>query len=180
MKLVCPECGATASASSWVNDAEVREVLAAVVKLPGPVAAGCLPYLGLFRPGSRALAWKRARTLVAELSALVSPGHVQIQGKVARPCPPSLWVRAMDEMVARRDRLQLPVKNHNYLRQIAWGLAEAADAAGENRRHQDAAAHHLPAARREEEEDDGLLPIEREMMRRGLAMPRFGGQDNAD
>jgi len=135
MKLICPECGATACAAAWSNDAEAREVLAAIVKLPPQIAANILPYLGLFRPGKRALAWKRARKIVGDLVALTASGHVQIQGKAARKCPPAIWAQAMEDMAARRDRLQLPLKNHNYLKHVAWPLADAADAQQERARN---------------------------------------------
>lgn len=135
MRLICPGCGMTASAEAWLNDAQCRDTIAAIVKLPSPLPAHVLSYLSLFRPESRALSWKKALRVVIELSALVNAGHIQTQGRVARPCPPGIWAAAIDEMVSRKDRLSRPLKNHNYLRQVAYDLADQADAATESRRN---------------------------------------------
>jgi hypothetical protein len=144
MRLICPGCGLTASAEAWLNDADARECLLAVAKLPAPLPEAVLPYLGLFRPEQKALAWKKAGKVVAELAKLVSAGHVQVQGKPARPCPPKLWAEAMGQMVERRDRITRPMPNHNYLRQIAWQLADQADSQTERQRTEDAMAGNYP------------------------------------
>lgn len=134
MRLICPGCGLTASAEAWLNDAEARELLLVVAKLPVPLPEAVLPYLGLFRPEQKALTWKKAKRLVAELAQLVGSGHVQVQGKPARPCPPKLWAEAMGQMVERRERLTTPMPNHNYLRQMAWQLADQVDSQAERTR----------------------------------------------
>lgn len=128
MRLICPGCGLTASVEAWLNDAEARELLLIVARLPHPLPEACLPYLGLFRPENRALSWKKAGRIVAELAQLVGSGHVQVQGKPSRPCPPRIWAEAMGQMLDRRDRITRPMPNHNYLRQVAWQLADEADA----------------------------------------------------
>lgn len=135
MKLVCPSCGMTASAEAWLNDADARVVMVAVVKLPHPLPQAVLPYLGLFRPDSQALRWQRAGKIVAELARMIASGHVQVQGRVARPCPPRIWAAGMDQMVERRDAIRRPLPNHNYLRQVAWQIADEQDAQGESRRN---------------------------------------------
>lgn len=131
MILTCPSCGATASAAAWENDMAAREALQAMIALPAPVARQVLGYMGLFRPDTRALTWKKAKTITTDLAALVAPGHVQVQGKPARPCPPHVWAAGMEQMVDRAATLQRPLKNHNYLRQIVWQLADQADAGRE-------------------------------------------------
>ena len=130
MILTCPSCGATASAAAWENDMAARETLQAMLALPAPVGKAILGYMGLFRPVQRALSWRKAKRIVDDLAALIAPGHVQLQGKPARPCPPVLWAMAMEQMAWRGD-LQRPMKNHNYLRQIVWQLADQADAGRE-------------------------------------------------
>ncbi|MBU1059094.1 MAG: hypothetical protein KJ804_12345 [Proteobacteria bacterium] len=132
MKLICPGCGSVASAETWLNDSLCRETMLAVVKLPTPLPQVMLGYMGLFRPGKRALTWKKAKRLADEIAALVAAGHIQVQGKVARPCPPRIWAMAMEQMLERRDSLRLPMPNHNYLRQIAWELADREDAGQES------------------------------------------------
>jgi hypothetical protein len=132
MKLICPGCGSVASAETWLNDTLCRETMAVVVKLPAPMPQVTLGYMGLFRPGKRALTWKKAKRLADEIAALVAAGHIQVQGKVSRPCPPRIWAMAMEQMMERRESLRLPMPNHNYLRQIAWELADREDAGQES------------------------------------------------
>jgi len=134
MKLVCPSCGLTASAEAWINDAVARDLLLAVAILPAPLPKATLPYLGLFRPDKRSLSWAKAGKIVAELAMLAAAGHIQVQGKVARPCPPRILATAMEQMVERRDSIRRPLPNHNYLKQVAWQLADEADAQGESSR----------------------------------------------
>jgi len=132
MILICPSCGATHSAEAWENDMAAREALQAMIALPAPVSKAILGYMGLFRPRERALSWKKAKKITTELSSLITTGHVQVQGKPARPCPPHLWAMGMEQMVERAATLQRPLKNHNYLRQIVWQLADQADAQQEH------------------------------------------------
>lgn len=153
MILTCPTCGSTHSAEGWENDIAARETLAAVVALPGPVGKSCLGYLSLFRPEQRALTWKKAKATIQTLAALVAPGWVQIQGKPARTCPPHLWAQAMDQMVERAATLQRPLKNHNYLRAIAWQLADQTDAGRERQQHQQFVTGEARAKRQRGEEE---------------------------
>jgi len=128
MILTCPSCGATASACAWENDIIAREAMQAIIALPAPVAKVTLGYLSLFRPTERATTWKKVKKVVGELSALIAPGYVQVQGKPARNCPPQLWAAGIEQMVERSATLTRPLPNHNYLRQIVWQLADQADA----------------------------------------------------
>lgn len=120
MKLVCPSCGATASAEAWTNDAAVRYALEALVLLPAPVIVNTLPYLGLFRKGKNALPWKRAQVLIRSLKELVATGTVHVQGGETRPCNAAIWGAAMEASIDARPK---GLKNHNYLRQVAWDKA---------------------------------------------------------
>lgn len=131
MKLTCPACGAIASADTWLNDELCRESLAKVAALPAPLPKATLGYLSLFRPGTTGLTWKKAVRLADEIGQLAAKGYVGGQGKVDSDCPPRIWAQAMEQMVERRAALSLPLKNHNYLRQVAWQLADQADAQSE-------------------------------------------------
>lgn len=131
MKLVCPSCGATASAEAWTNDAAIRYALDALVQLPAPVLMNALPYIGLFRKGTNALPWKRAQILIRSLHELVTTGYVHVQGGETRPCTPAIWGAAMEAAIAARPK---GLKNHNYLRQIAYTQAAELAAKTENDR----------------------------------------------
>ena len=176
MKLRCPSCGATASADAYNNDARARELLALAVTFPQPVAKVLLNYLALFRPEKTALSWSRALTLARELHALVSAGAIQVDKKVARPCNPHQWAAGIEEMLARRDRLIIPMKNHNYLKEIVYEAANRADAKNEAAYHQAAQSGNLRSYQPKGPEpldDDGLLPIEREMKKRDMQLPQL-------
>lgn len=176
MKGMCQTCGATAPIEWFLAEPVARQVLATALKLPQPVQDQLLGYLALFRPAGGSMQAKKALRLVQEIAALVAPGHIQIKGQVARPCQARVWARGMEQMQERRDALRLPVANHNYLRQIVWALADQEDAKSEARHNQEIVAGGRPSVLTpapltvtgEEEEGDGLLPLERDMLAKGM------------
>ncbi|MEN6439448.1 MAG: hypothetical protein ABFD97_12815 [Syntrophobacter sp.] len=128
MRLVCPCCGAIASLEAWQNDPAWRDFAVTQAKFPPLLQNRIAPYLGLFRRGKRGLLPTRAASLARDLLVLVESGSVQVRGEESRPASIAIWAAAMDETVdARPDRL----KNHNYLRKVAWSLAEAGAAQAE-------------------------------------------------
>ena len=162
MKLVCPSCGAQASAEAWRNDAIIRNMMRDLSSLPPPVQKGLFGYLSLFRPPRRGLAWKKAARLMRELGALVAAGHIEVQGRVARPCPPGIWAMGMGQMEERKGGLSLPLKNHNYLRQVVWQLADEADRDREAaRRNSEMHGTRRPGAARN---PDGMSEVMRKYM----------------
>jgi len=125
MKLICPSCGAVASADGWINDANCRETLLVISRLPAPLPKAALGYLSLFRPGTQSLTWKKALRLALEVEELTGKGFVHVQGRVDRDCPPRIWAQAMEQMVERRNNgLTLPLPNHIYLSKVAYDLAD--------------------------------------------------------
>lgn len=146
-KMTCKACGWIASAETWADDIACREAMRIVAELPPPLPPVTLKYFGLFRPASSALSWAKAQRVADDLRVLVATGYVQIQGQVARPCPPKIWAEAIEQMLDRRDRITRPLKNQNYLRQIAWGLAEQADRDREATTRTAEQTHHRPGAR---------------------------------
>ena len=52
---------------------------------------------------------------------MIDAGSVQWDGREARPAPPQLWAQAMNAVLERRPTA---LNNHNYLRHVAWQLAE--------------------------------------------------------
>ncbi len=143
MKLICPGCGAIASAESWTNDANCRETLLIISRLPSPLPKSTLGYISLFRPGKQSLTWKKALRLVQELEELAGKGYVHVQGRVDRNCSAAIWSRAMEQMVEQRAGLKLPMPNHNYLAKVAYDLADTADCQHEKKK-QSAAQQHRP------------------------------------
>ena len=162
MILICPSCGATHSADAWENDVKIRKTLQATCTLPAEVSRVLLPYLGLFRPEKRALTWTKSLKIIGELQQLIAQGHIQVQGKVSRPCPPRIWAQGMEQMSARTD-LSRPMKNHNYLRQIVYQLADQADAGREHQQYQNEQngnARAQRASERQQPRQDSRVPKE--------------------
>lgn len=149
MRLVCPSCGAVASAEAWTNDSAIRYFFEALIKLPSPVLQQCLPYLSLFRQGTRALAWRRALVIIRNLHDLVEPRTVHWQGGETRPCPAEIWAKAMEATITASPK---SLKNHNYMRKIAWELAAELAAQAE-------ADREAARRRRRSEEDEGPAPM---------------------
>lgn len=126
---ICHTCGTTAPIEWFLSEAEHKMILPVLIALPKSVQGVVFYYLSLFKPQSgRAMATSKAVRLMTELRDLINNGYIQHGTNVARSCPPSLWVLAMEQMVERRDRLSLPLPNHNYLKAIAWDLADREDA----------------------------------------------------
>ncbi|MHB8772982.1 MAG: hypothetical protein ACYC7J_18460 [Syntrophales bacterium] len=131
MRLVCPSCGAVASGEAWMNDSIIRNFFETAMKLPSPVQTRMLHYLGLFRQGGKALPWRRALTLARSLRDLTEQETVHWQGGETRPATADLWGRAMEATLASGPK---GLKNHNYLRHVAWEMAaELAARAEEDR-----------------------------------------------
>lgn len=165
MKLICPACGAIASAESWMNDTDCREALLVISRLPSPLPKSVLGYLSLFRPGAKALSWKKVLRLTQEIEELTGKGYVKVQGCVDRNCPASIWARAMEQMVEQRAGMTKSMSNHNYLRKVAYDLADKADYLGEKKQYVAAAARtRTPAPeyqRHEAPADPRLDPMEK-------------------
>jgi hypothetical protein len=144
MRLICPSCGATHSADAFNNDAAMRDVVAAISQLPGPVASRALGYLALFRPGKSALSWKRAGSLLRGLSELVKSPTICASGasSPARANSPAFWAQGMDTITERRPQT-LPLKNHNYLRAVVYDIANQADKDSEKYKNASERNHSL-------------------------------------
>ena len=130
MKLVCPSCGATNSADGITSDVDARAALLVAAELPADLGPLCIRYLGLFRPGKRALAWDRARRLLDELAEQIRAGTIRRRGR-DWPVPVGAWRSALQTMLDKRDSLDLPLKSHGYLLEIVAGLSDRAEAQAE-------------------------------------------------
>lgn len=106
------------------------------MKLPAPLGGLTLRYLGLFRPRNRALSWDRVERLLAELIVPIERRQIDRRGRVWT-APLQYWERALEQMLAGRDKLTLPLKSHGYLYEIVVGLADGAESKAEARVEQD-------------------------------------------
>jgi hypothetical protein len=74
----------------------------------------------------RALSWRKAWRLLEEIQELVGAAEIAWAQKAARPNSPEVWARAMEQMCVHPPS-RLPLRNHNYLRTIAYDLADEID-----------------------------------------------------
>ncbi|MDH0290623.1 hypothetical protein N7414_15975 [Pseudomonas sp. GD04087] len=125
MELQCPCCGEQFPFEAGFADADGKQLAAQFAGMDPKLGRAVLGYLRLFSPRSRGLRTTKAIRLVADLVQLVDAGQVQRDARTAefKPAPPRLWVAGIEQMLVQRERLQLPLENHNYLRAVVWGLA---------------------------------------------------------
>lgn len=146
MRATCPDCGAEAHLSAFFVEADGKRLAALLAPMAPELGRAVIGYLGLFKPTKTALRLPRAAKLVEELRDLVDAGTVtnDERGGVRRPASPVTWAAGIEQMLAQRAGLTLPLKGHNYLRAIVYGLADQADAAAERQREAHArAGRHL-------------------------------------
>ena len=144
MRLTCQACGAVISLDAALGHEGAREAVQIALQLPAPVGKLLVQYVGLFRPAQRQLSMDRLANLLGELLPMIDAGKVERNGRIfSAPLP--YWQQALEEMLAKRESLTLPLKSHGYLMTIIAGFADKAEAkqeakAEERRR---TGAHHL-------------------------------------
>lgn len=130
MQLTCPCCFARFAIEAALTDDDARHAVAAALKLPAPLGDLLLRYIGLFRPAKRALSWGHAAKLLTELLGPIQAGRVERNGRTWA-APTEAWKAAIEQMLAQRDRLTLPIKSHGYLFEIIAGQANKIEAQAE-------------------------------------------------
>lgn len=133
--MTCPGCGFTADIEAFLLDAVAREVVLLAFSLPAPLGERLLRYLRLFAPPKRALAWDRVLRLLLDLAPAIAEARVERNGRTWA-APLDYWSMALDDMLARRDQLQLPLKSHGYLFEIVAGLSNKAEGKAEAKTEQ--------------------------------------------
>ncbi len=79
----------------------------------------------MFTPAKRDLKITKAIKVVEDLIALVNAGTVTRDARTneTKKATSQMWVAAIEQMLEQRDKLTLPLANHNYLRAIVWSIA---------------------------------------------------------
>lgn len=149
MRATCPDCGTQAHLSAFFVEDDGKRLAALLADMQPDLGRAALGYLGLFKPVKTALRLARAVKLLQELSALVATGTVcrDERNGVRRPATSAQWAVGIEQMLAQRASLSLPLDSHNYLRAVVFGLADKADAAAERQREANArTGRHLASA----------------------------------
>ena len=145
---VCPVCSARFPIEAGIADGQARQAIQCVANLPAPLGDLVIGYFGLFAPKGKATAWRKVARIAGELVELIRADQVRF-GPRALPVSPDLWRAALEAVLERRDKLDLPLKNHNYL--LAIIAPEAERRAG----RADAERERQTEAERRHRRDDG-------------------------
>lgn len=159
MRLTCPECGAQGALAAFLAEDDAKRLLSAVIDLVPALQRPALNYLALFKPTKNALSLPRAARLIGELRLLVDTGSVcrDERGGVRRAATPAMWVEGIEQMLAQRATLTLPLANHNYLRAVVFGIADSTDAKAEQAiEKQRQSGNHRPAPKLGENSESKL------------------------
>jgi hypothetical protein len=154
MRVTCPSCGEDYPIEAGLLEADGKRLAAIMGEMEPALARAAISYLRLFKPPKTSLRTTRAIKLLQELQELVRAGTVSKDERtgVHRPAPVAAWVAGIEQLLKQPERLTLPLSNHNYLRHVVFGIADAADARAERQREQEL------RSRRELKPVDSLMP----------------------
>ncbi|MCP4104464.1 MAG: hypothetical protein GY749_02850 [Desulfobacteraceae bacterium] len=117
----CPACGYVINLLEIANNANAMTTLRLLSEMPsvGPYVPA---YIDMFRnpDTNRDLSWGRKLSLVSELKTLTSETRVQWDRQPARHANADTWKQAL---LLTAEYAKRPLKNHNYLRKTAYGIA---------------------------------------------------------
>lgn len=154
MQLTCPSCSCEFPIEAGFADADGKRLAALFAEIEPALGRAVIGYLRLFKPPKNALRTARAIKVLQQLLELVNAGSVcrDERGGVRRPASPATWTAAIEQMLQGREKLTLPLDNHNYLRAIVFGMADAADAVRERTQEANVRAgrHRQPEAKQED------------------------------
>jgi hypothetical protein len=127
MKTSCPACGAAFSLDALIGNEGAREAVMAALAMPAPLGKLMVQYLALFRPAQRQLSFDRVASILGELQPMIEAAKVERGGRIWS-APQDYWRMALEEILAKRDKLVLPLKSHGYLLEIIAGYSNKAEA----------------------------------------------------
>ena len=123
MHIKCPNCGGVASLDILLA---AEDGASEVVKISGEMQPSlfklAVQYLGLFRPVKTGkLSWSRMAKILGELHDMVKAAEFE-HGKQRYIAPLAYWQTAIEQVLAQRDKLTLPLNGHGYLLKIMIGI----------------------------------------------------------
>ena len=145
MKLSCPACGALFSLDALLGNEGAREAVMAAMQLPAPLGWQMIRYVALFRPAQRQLSLDRVANLINELLPMILQAKIERNGRLWN-APLDYWKMGIEDMLAKRDTLALPLKSHGYLLTIIEGYNIKAESKKETQR-EDRLAGRTPVGR---------------------------------
>lgn len=134
--LACPVCGAEFDlAVAFASEAD-QQALARLAAVSIPLGSRVLQYITLFTPAKQRLTGAKKVKLLMQLLPDLERQAITHKGRDwAVPLP--AWAQAIDQMLAGRERLELPMKGHGYLYAVLASMADKHEAAAEAEREHD-------------------------------------------
>lgn len=125
MQLICPCCQTAFPIEAGINDVAARNAIKRAFSL-SPLGELLLAYVQLFRSPKRVLSIAKLVKVLDEIIPLIQTGRIEHRGRIWA-APLNNWRSALEEMLDRREKLTLPLKNHSYLFTIIAGFADKAE-----------------------------------------------------
>ena len=127
----CPSCGFAGDMEAFLIEPEAKRAISRVASLDPALGRVLAPYLRLFGNGKRGVQLRRAVKLIDDLVAFIDAGSVCRDERVGvrRHATAAMWAQGIEQIIATPP--SGPLQNHNYLRAVVFGIADAADAAAE-------------------------------------------------
>lgn len=138
MKTSCPACGASFSLDALIGNEGARDAVMVALAFPAPLGKLLVQYLALFRPTKRQLSFDRVASLIGDLLPMIEAARIERGGR-SWSAPHDYWRLALEEMIAKRDNLTLPLKSHGYLLAIIEGYGIKAEGKAEQVRENQSA-----------------------------------------
>lgn len=130
MRMTCPACGAEYTLDVLIAHEGAREALIEAMGMNVALGKRLVQYLGLFRPPQRQLTMDRVAKLLKEISPCIKEARITRNGRIWA-IPLDSWAWALDEIVAKKDKLTLPLKSHGYLFEMLIAAADKLEAKAE-------------------------------------------------
>lgn len=177
MRLTCPACGGIMSLDVALGNEGAREAIMLALQLPAPLGKILIQYVAMFRPATRQLSFDRVASLLGELQPMIEAAKIERHGRVW-PAPYDYWKTALEDILSKRDKLQLPLKSHGYLLEIITGYANKAESKEESKREQERA--NPPAARRVEQRQPASRETIQSALKKAKEITQQKGGANAE
>lgn len=139
MRTTCQNCGESQPLEAGFLDDDGKRLAMLCAEMEPVLGRAVLAYLPLFKPAVSKLRTARAVKIVQQLAVLIDAGTVcrDERGGIRRKATPAMWAEGIDQILANLRTVELPLANHNYLRAVVFGLADAVDADAERRKEAD-------------------------------------------
>jgi hypothetical protein len=125
--LSCPVCGTELTMAGLLADADAQQAFARLAAVSIPLGARVMQYITLFTPPKTRLTVAKQAKLILQLLPDLEREAITSRGR-DWAVPRQTWAVGLDQVLAGRDRLDLPLKGHGYLFAILVGLADKAEA----------------------------------------------------